>query len=79
MSDPVARLEVVQREVDRVFGDDYAAAHPDIVTAVVQSAARDWAATRLAVAIERVAIALAEPEEAQQHILPAHEQLRPHP
>ena len=53
MSDPVARFEVVQREVDRVFGDGYAAAHPDVVTAVVQSAASDWAAARLAAAIER--------------------------
>ena len=78
MSDPVARLEVVQREVDRVFGDGYAAAHPDFVTAVVQSAASDWAAARLAAAIEHVAIALAEPEEAQR-ILPADELLRPRP
>jgi type IV pilus biogenesis protein CpaD/CtpE len=79
MSDPISRLDVVQREVDRVFGDGYAAAHPDVVTAVVQSAASDWAATRLAVAIERVAEALlVEPEEAQR-ILPARELLRPRP
>jgi hypothetical protein len=45
----------------------------------VQSAASDWAATRLAVAIEHEAIALAEPEETQQHILPARELLRPRP
>jgi hypothetical protein len=76
MSDPVARLEVVQREIDRVFGDGYAATHPDVVTAVVQSAASDWAAARLAAAIEHVAIALAEPE---QRILPAHELLRRRP
>ena len=44
-----------QQSLDRVFGDGYAAAHPDIVTAVVQSAASDWAASRLAAAIERVA------------------------
>jgi type IV pilus biogenesis protein CpaD/CtpE len=75
MSDPISRLEVVQREIDRVFGDGYAAAHPDVVTAVVQSAASDWAATRLAVAIERVAEALLIEEEAQR-ILPAHELLR---
>ena len=43
---------------------------------VVQSAASDWAAARLAAAIENVAIALAEPE---QHIVPAHELLRPRP
>ena len=39
MSDPISRLDVVQREIDRVFGDGYAAAHPDVVTAVLQSAA----------------------------------------
>jgi len=44
----------------------------------VQSAASDWAAARLAAAIEHVAIALAEPEEPQR-ILPAHELLRPRP
>jgi hypothetical protein len=38
----------------------------------------DWAAARVAVAIEHVAIALAEPEEAQR-ILPAYELLRPRP
>ena len=41
---------------------------------VVQSAASDWAAARLAVAIERVAEALLVEEEAQR-ILPAHELL----
>lgn len=38
----------------------------------------DWAAARRAVAIEHVAIALAEPKEAQC-ILPARELLRPRP
>ena len=61
-----------------MFGPGYAAAHPDVVTAVVQSAASDWAATRLAVAIERVAEALLIEEEAQR-ILPARELLRPRP
>ena len=61
-----------------MFGDGYAAAHPDVVTAVVQSAASDWAATRLAIAIERVAEALLVEEETQR-ILPAHELLRPRP
>jgi type IV pilus biogenesis protein CpaD/CtpE len=69
-TDPISRLEVVRREVDRVFGDGYAAAHPDVVTAVVQSAASDWAAARLAVAIERVAEALLVEEETQR-IVPA--------
>ena len=80
MSDPISRLEVVRREIDRVFGDGYAAAHPDVVAAVVQSAASDWAATRLAVAIERVAEALlAEEAEEAQRILPARELPRARP
>jgi hypothetical protein len=62
-----------------VFGGGYAAAHPDLVTAVVQSAASDWAATRLAIAIERIAEALLVEEEAQQRIVPARELLRPRP
>ena len=72
MSDPISRLEVVQREVDRVFGAGYAAAHPEVLVVVVQSAASDWAAARLAAAIDHVAIALAEPEETEtQHAHPA--------
>ena len=50
-----------------------------MLVAVVQSAASDWAAVRLAVAIEHVAIALAEPEEAQQRVVPARELLWPRP
>ena len=61
-----------------MFGDGYAAAHPDVVTAVVQSAASDWAATRLAIAIERVAEALLI-EEAEQHLVLARELLHPRP
>jgi hypothetical protein len=44
--------------VDRVLGEGYAAQHPEVVAAVMQSAASDWAASRLAVAIKRVAEAL---------------------
>ena len=79
MSDPISRLEVCRREIDRVFGDGHAAAHPELVAAIMQSAASDWAATRIAVAIERVAEALLIEEETQQRILPAHELLRPCP
>ena len=50
-----------------------------VLVAVMQSAASDWAAARLAVAIERVAEALLAEEETQQHILSAHELLRPRP
>jgi hypothetical protein len=43
MSDPISRLEVCRSEIDRVFGDGYGAAHPELVIAVMQSAASDWA------------------------------------
>ena len=78
MSDPISRLEVCQREIDRVFGNGHAREHPELVAAIMQSAASDWAATRLAIAIERVAEALLVEEETQR-ILPAHELLRPRP
>jgi hypothetical protein len=78
-ADPISRLEVVQREIDRVFGDGHAAAHPELVIAVVNAASSDWAASRLAVAIERVAEALLVEEEAQQRIVPARELLRARP
>ena len=35
--------------------DGLAAAHPELVIAVMNAASSDWAASRLAVAIERVA------------------------
>ena len=38
MTDPISRLEVVQREVDRVFGDGHAAANPQLVAAVLAAA-----------------------------------------
>ena len=46
---------------------------------VVQSAASDWAAARLGIAIERVAEALLVEEAETQRILPARELLRPRP
>ena len=79
MTDPISRLEVCRSEIDRVFGDGYATAHPDVVTAVVQSAASDWAATRLAIAIERVAAALLVEKETQQHLVLERELLHPRP
>jgi hypothetical protein len=60
--------------------DGHAATHPEFVIAVMNAASSDWAASRLAVAIERVAEALlVEGEEAQQHIVPARELLRARP
>ena len=80
MPDPISRLEVCQREIDRVFGDGHAAAHPELVCAVMQSASIDQAAVRLSAALEFIGRALVvEEEEAQQHIVPAHELLRPRP
>ena len=79
MPDPLDRLALAQQTIDELFGADYAREHPEVLAVVMQSAASDWAATRLAAAIEHVAIALAEPEEAQQRILPAHELLRARP
>jgi hypothetical protein len=38
-----------------------------VVVAVMQTAASDWAASRLAVAIERVAVALLAEEEEMQN------------
>jgi hypothetical protein len=63
----MSRLEVVKREIDRVFGCGYGAAHPELVIAVMQSAASDWAAARLGVAIERVAEALLVEEAVAQN------------
>jgi hypothetical protein len=77
LSDPISRLEVVRSEIDRVFGAGHAAANPQLVAVVMQSAASDWAAARLAAAIERVAEALLV-EEAQP-IVPARELLRARP
>jgi hypothetical protein len=57
-----------------VAAANYARKHPEVLVVVVQSAASDWAAARLAAAIEHVALALAEPEEVQR-ILPAGESL----
>jgi hypothetical protein len=40
MDDPISRLEVVTREIDRVFGGGHAAAHPELVIAVTKTAAQ---------------------------------------
>ena len=43
-SDSRSRLELARDEVDRVFGDGHAAAHPELVVAIVHAASSDWAA-----------------------------------
>lgn len=80
MTDPMSRLEVVTGEIDRVFGDGHAAAHPELVIAVMNAASSDWAAQLIARSLREIAVALVEEvEEAQQHIVRAGELLRPHP
>jgi hypothetical protein len=39
-----SRLELARDEVDRVFGEGHAAAHPELVVAIVHAASSDWAA-----------------------------------
>ena len=78
-ADPISRLEVCQREVDRVFGDGHAIADPQLVAAVLAAASSDWAAQLIARGLQDIADALAEPEEAQQRIVSASEFLRPRP
>jgi len=60
--DPISRLEFAVREVDRVFGANYAREHPEVIVATMQTAASDWAAARIALAIEAVAAALFDPD-----------------
>jgi hypothetical protein len=38
MSEPLSRLEVCRTEIDRCFSDGHAAAHPELVIAVVNAA-----------------------------------------
>jgi len=58
MPDPLDRSNLAQQKIDELFGPNYAREHPEVVVVVVQSGASDWAAARLALAIERVAEAL---------------------
>ena len=83
MPDPLDRLQTAQQKIDALFGVNYAREHPEVLVVVVQSAASDWAAQRLGVAIERVAEALLvedEPAPGRREsvsIVRAHEVLRP--
>ena len=56
--------------IDRVFGPGYAAAHPELVAVVRQSASRDHAAQLVARAIEHVAEALLVEEETTASMQP---------
>jgi hypothetical protein len=75
--DPISRLQFARDEIDRVFGTGYAAAHPEVVTAVMLTAASDYAALAIAGALQRIATALLEPdpERDASGIVRAHELL----
>ena len=60
-----SRLELARDEVDRVFGEGYAAAHPQMVLAVMNTAATDWAARLIGGALEDIAAAMVEGGGAQ--------------
>jgi hypothetical protein len=60
--DPISRLQFARDEIDRVFGENFAAANPSLVSAVMSTAATDFAALTIARAIDRVAAALTETE-----------------
>jgi hypothetical protein len=49
MPDPVSRLQLAQVEIDKVLGDGYARANPQVVSAVMIAASLDWAACRTTV------------------------------
>jgi hypothetical protein len=53
-----SRLELARDEVDRVFDQGYAAAHPQMVLAVMNTAATDWGARLIGGALEDIAAAL---------------------
>jgi hypothetical protein len=51
MPDPVSRLQFTREEIDRVLGQGFSAAHPELVGIVMQSATME--AARLAAATPR--------------------------
>jgi hypothetical protein len=67
---PVSRLQLAEQEIDRTFGDGYAAANPQLVAAVMAAASSDYAAQLVARAIEHVAVGLVEEEEAGIRVRP---------
>ena len=73
--DPITRLRFARDQIDRVFGDGYAAAHPDLVVAVMSTATINFATVMIVDALERVAMALVEPEENGAGIVRANELL----
>ena len=60
MSDPISRFAFAVQEIDRTLGPGYAKQHPEVVCAVMQSAASDYAALALARSLDNIALALTE-------------------
>ena len=58
--DPISRFAFAVSEIDRVLGQNYARQHPEVLVAVMGSAASDYAALAIARAIDNVATALLE-------------------
>ena len=79
MPDSISRLQLVRDEIDKAFGAGFAEKHPELVIATMNAASSDWAASRLAVAIERVAAALLLDDESSHSIVRAHELQRMRP
>jgi hypothetical protein len=73
MPDPIARLEFCRSEVDRCFGQGHAAQNPDLVAAVMLSAAIDWGACVIAGAL----LETAPPEDPMANGAPAPSLWRP--
>jgi hypothetical protein len=78
MSDPISRLQLAQQEIDKTFGAGFAREHPEVVCAVMASAASDYAALTLARSLREIAAALTIEEE-ERAIVPARELLRARP
>ena len=67
MPDPVSRLEMVRQEVDRTFGVGFAAQHPELVAAVMATAASDYMAVAITRGLQDIAAALVTEEETVPH------------
>jgi hypothetical protein len=68
MADPISRLQIVQQEIDRVFGAGYAAEKPHLVIAVMNAASSDYAAQLIAHSLRDIAQALLVDDESSHSI-----------
>jgi purine nucleoside permease len=75
--DPVSRLRLVQEEVDKIFGSDYARQHPEVTAAALMAASIDFATVHIVEALREIAAALVEDVPAAVEPWPRHGLLRP--